>query len=111
MDRDTEDACRCEPSDWTPPTGYSGNGSVAAMAAAASGALGPDEFVGRAKINGHWYDGRHMIRVAQVTYDGSTCTVPLSALVDTLGDGETYQVRVTSMRKAEFDRMDEFAGF
>lgn len=74
-------------------------------------ALGSDEFIGKAKINGHWYGGKHMIRVAQITYDGSTCTVPLSALVDMLGDGETYQVRVTSMRKAEFDRLPEFAGF
>lgn len=73
--------------------------------------LGPDEFIGKAKINGHWYGGKHMIRVAQITYDGSTCTVPLSALVDMLGDGETYQVRVTSMRKAEFDRLEEFAGW
>lgn len=74
-------------------------------------ALGPDEFIGKAKINGHWYGGKHMIRVAQITYDGSTCTVPLSALVDMLGDGETYQVRVTSMRKAEFDRLEEFSGW
>lgn len=73
--------------------------------------LGPDEFIGKAQINGHWYSGKHMIRVAQITYDGSTCTVPLSALVDMLGDGETYQVRVTSMRKAEFDRLEEFAGW
>lgn len=74
-------------------------------------ALGPDEFIDKAQINGHWYGGRHMIRVAQITYDGSTCTVPLSALVDMLGDGETYQVRVTSMRKAEFDRLEAFAGW
>lgn len=73
--------------------------------------LGPDEFIGKAQINGHWYGGKHMIRVAQITYDGSTCTVPLSALVDMLGDGETYQVCVTSMRKAVFDRLEEFAGF
>lgn len=74
-------------------------------------ALGPDEFIGKAQINGHWYDGKHMIRVAQVTVDGANCTVPLSELVDMLGDGETYQVRVTSMRKAEFDRLPEFTGF
>lgn len=73
--------------------------------------LGPDEFIGKAKINGHWYSGRHMIRVAQITHDGSTCTVPLSALIDMLGVDETYQVRVTSMRKAEFDRLEEFAGW
>jgi hypothetical protein len=73
--------------------------------------LGPDEFIGKAKINGHWYSGRHMVRVAQITYDGSTCTVPLSQLVDMLGDGEAYQVRVTSMRKAEFDRLEEFSGW
>lgn len=84
---------------------------MCAAALAARPALGPDEFIGKAKINGHWYGGKHMIRVAQITYDGSTCTVPLSALVDMLGDGETYQVRVTSMRKAEFDRLEEFAGW
>lgn len=27
-----DNACRCEPSDWTPPAGYDGDGSVAAMA-------------------------------------------------------------------------------
>lgn len=74
-------------------------------------ALGPDEFVGTAQINGHWYDNQRMIRVAQITYDGSTCTVPLSSLVDTLGEDEAYQVRVTTMRKAEFDRLEEFAGW
>lgn len=74
-------------------------------------ALGPDEFIGKAQINGHWYSGKHMARVAQITYDGSTCTVPLSALVDMLGEGDTYEVRVTSMRKAEFDRLEEFQGW
>ena len=74
-------------------------------------ALGPDEFIGKAQINGHWYSGKHMVRVARITYDGSTCTVPLSALVDMLGEGETYQVCVTSMRKAEFDRLEEFQGW
>lgn len=73
--------------------------------------LGPDEFIGKAKINGHWYGGRRMVRVAQITYDGSTCTVPLSGLLDMLGEGETYQVRVTSMRKAEFERLEEFSGW
>ena len=73
--------------------------------------LGPDEFVGEAQINGHWYTGKHMIRVAQITFDGSTCTVPLSGLVDVLGEDETYQVRVICMRKAEFDRLEEFQGW
>ena len=73
--------------------------------------LGPDEFIGKAQINGHWYSDRHMIRVAQITRDGSTCTVPLSALIDTMGEDETYQVRVTAMRKAEFDRLEEFSGW
>lgn len=95
----------------TPVRYGSRHGHCLEPAAAPTRTLGPDEFIGKAKINGHWYRGRHMIRVAQITYDGSTCTVPLSALVDMLGDGETYQVRVTSMRKAEFDRLEEFAGW
>lgn len=73
--------------------------------------LGPDEFIGPAKINGVTYEGRHMIRVAVVSYDGATCTVPLSELTDTISDGTEYLVRVTSMRKAEFDRLPEFEGW
>ena len=73
--------------------------------------IGPDEFIGRAKINGHWYEGRRMIRVARVTHGGATCTVPLSQLIDTLGEGESYQVQVTAMHKAKFDQLDEFMGW
>lgn len=36
MNHDIENECRCEPSDWAPPAGYSGDGSVAALAAAAA---------------------------------------------------------------------------
>ena len=73
--------------------------------------LGPDEFRGKAKINGIWYANRHMIRVAKITVDGSTCVVPLSNLPDMIEGGGTYEVEVTSMRKAEFDRLEEFAGW
>ena len=73
--------------------------------------VGPDEFLGRANINGHWYDDRLMIRAATVTLDGTTCVVPLSDLIDTIGEDVAYQVMVTTMRRAEFDRLPEFAGF
>lgn len=32
MTNDIENECRCEPSDWAPPAGSSGDGSVAALA-------------------------------------------------------------------------------
>jgi hypothetical protein len=73
--------------------------------------LGPDEFIGTAIINGHLYTGRRMIRVARVTVDRSTCVVPLSTLADTIDGGGKYVVEVGEMRKAEFDRMEEFQGW
>jgi len=72
---------------------------------------GPDEFIGTAVINGHKYSGKRMIRVAKITYDGRTCTIPLSELMDMLGEDVVYKVQVTEMSKADFDRMEEFTGW
>lgn len=74
-------------------------------------AIGPDEYIGTALINGHAYSNRHMIRVARVTVDGSTCTVPLSGLADVVSGGGRYEVEVDSMLQAEFDRLGEFQGW
>jgi hypothetical protein len=70
-----------------------------------------DVFIGPCLINGTEPYIKELIRVARITLDGSTCVVPLSELQAMLGDGQTYEVQVTSMRKAEFDRLPEFTGF
>jgi len=66
--------------------------------------------IGPAKINGQTYR-RPVIEVAVVTLDGSSCTVPVGELMDMIGDGEEYIVRIKTMRVAEFERMPEFDGF
>jgi hypothetical protein len=68
--------------------------------------------VGPVKINGMTYM-RPIVRVAHVTYDGSTMVVPANELLDHIGDDEqnTYHVRFSTMRRTEFEALPEFAGF
>lgn len=70
----------------------------------------PAPEIGTVVINGHKYR-RQIVRVAEVTFDGSTCIVPLADLIDVLGEGEAYMVRITTMSKAKFDRLEEFTGW
>ena len=66
--------------------------------------------MGWVQINGHRY-WRPVVRVARVTLDGTTCTVPASDLLDVLGDGNEYEVELETISAAEFDRMPEFTGW
>jgi hypothetical protein len=68
--------------------------------------------VGPVKINGMTYM-RPILKVAHITYDGTTLVVPAHELLDHIGDDEqnTYQVRFSTMRRSEFEAMPEFAGF
>jgi hypothetical protein len=57
-----------------------------------------------------------IIRVACITLDGSTLTVPLAdfegVIADLLGDeDESYTMRLKSMTRAAFDALGEFDGF
>lgn len=72
---------------------------------------GPDVFMGSCLINGVRYANKALIRVANVTVDGTTCTVPLSDLVDTISSGGKYEVEVTEMRWSEFLKLEEFVGW
>ena len=65
---------------------------------------------GIAVINGHRYR-RQVIQVARVTFEGTTCVVEANALLDILGDGGEYTVRLETMRVADFERMEEFGGW
>lgn len=70
------------------------------------------EQVGPVQINGMTYI-RPIVKVAHITYDGTTLVVPASELLDHIGDDEqnTYQVRFSTMRRTEFEALPEFAGF
>jgi hypothetical protein len=70
----------------------------------------PDPTIAPVKINGQTYM-RPVMQVAVVTVDGSSCTVPVADLLDMIGDGEEYTVRIKTMRVAEFERLPEFTGF
>lgn len=65
---------------------------------------------GVALINGHRYR-RPVMKVARVTLDGTTCTVPVADLLDVLDEGSEYKVRVETMPVREFERMEEFTGW
>ena len=73
-----------------------------------SSAAGPRKVV--AVINGQRYR-KSVMQVAHVTYDGTTCVVAASDLLDILSGGGEYTVRLETMRVAEFERMAEFAGW
>ena len=66
--------------------------------------------MGWVRINGHRY-WRPIVRVATVTVDGTTCAVPVSELIDILSDGGRYEVELTTMSRADFDRLPEFNGW
>lgn len=66
--------------------------------------------MGRALINGMPYS-REVIRVAVVTLDGASCTVPLGDLPDMIEDGGQYTVQVKTMPRREFEALPEFAGW
>ena len=54
------------------------------------------------------------LRVACVTLDGSTLTVPVAQLGDVLhgeDDQHTYTLTLKTMTRAEFDALGEFNGF
>lgn len=73
-----------------------------------SSTAGPRE--GVAIINGHRYL-KQVMQVAYVTLDGTTCVVAARNLLDVLGDGTEYTVRLESMSVAAFERLDEFTGW
>lgn len=68
--------------------------------------------IGPVEINGMKYM-RPVLKVAHITYDGTTLVVPAHELLDHIGDDEqnTYQVRFSTIRRSEFEAMPEFAGF
>lgn len=66
--------------------------------------------VGRVQINGHTYL-RPVIKVAIVTLDGSSCTVPVGALLDVIEEGGPYMVEVKTMSLAKFEALPEFGGW
>jgi hypothetical protein len=66
--------------------------------------------LGPVLINGQRYT-RPVMTVAKVTMDGATCVVAIGDLLDLIGDGGEYTVRVEKMPVREFERMPEFAGW
>lgn len=96
-------AMNCGPKRWTQPLTRNGEASM--------GTEQTDQ-IGPVKINGMTYM-RPIVRVAHVTFDGSTMVVPADELLDHIGDDEqnTYQVRFSTMRRTEFEALPEFAGF
>jgi hypothetical protein len=66
--------------------------------------------LGSVLINGNRYT-RPVMTVAKVTVDGSTCVVPIGDLLDLIGDGGEYTVRVEKMSVQRFERMAEFTGW
>ena len=68
------------------------------------------EKLGRVLINGMPYL-RPVIRVAVVTVDDTSCTVPVGELLGVIGDGGPYSVEVKTMPLREFDALPEFGGW
>lgn len=66
--------------------------------------------IGRVLINGMPYL-RPVIRVAVITVDGASCTVPVGDLLDMIEDGSEYSVRIKTMPLREFERLPEFSGW
>jgi hypothetical protein len=66
--------------------------------------------LGRVLINGIPYL-RPVIRVAVVTVDGTTCTVPLGDLLGLIEDGGEYTVRIKTMSLRAFEALPEFSGW
>ena len=67
--------------------------------------------LGRVLINGIPYL-RPVIRVASIKLDGGpACVVPVGELMAMIEDGHEYTVQIKTMRVAEFERMNEFAGW
>jgi hypothetical protein len=52
-----------------------------------------------------------MIRVAVVTVDGTSCTVPVDELLAVIEDGGPYTVQIKTMPVREFEAMPEFQGW
>lgn len=68
------------------------------------------EEMGPVIINGQRYL-RPVIKVADITVDGATCTAPAAELLDTIDGGGEYTVRIRTMSRAEFESMPEFMGW
>lgn len=68
------------------------------------------EDMGKVIINGQRYL-RPVVKVADITVDGTTCTVPAADLLDTIDGGAEYKVRIRTMSRAEFEKMPEFMGW
>lgn len=66
--------------------------------------------MGPVLIDGIAYQ-RPVIRVAVVTVDGASCTVPVGDLLDMLEDTGKCTVEIKTMSKREFDELPEFTGF
>jgi hypothetical protein len=66
--------------------------------------------LGRVLINNMPYL-RPVIRVAVVTVDGASCTVPVGDLLDMLEDTGKCIVELKTMSQREFDELPEFTGF
>ena len=61
-------------------------------------------------INGMPYE-RPVIRVAVVSLDGASCTVPVVELLDVIAEGGPYSVQLKTMSVRDFDAMPEFGGW
>ena len=56
--------------------------------------------------------GLKLVRVADLTLDGVTCTIPADDIVDIIGDDESeYTVRLYMIPQYAFDAMPEFGGW
>lgn len=66
--------------------------------------------MGTALINGMPYR-RPVIRVAVVTVDGTSCTVPVGELLAVIEDGGPYTVQIKTIPVREFEAMPEFQGW
>ena len=76
----------------------------------ANGQCPPGASIGPVLINGQTYQ-RPVIKVAVITLDGTSCTVPVGALLDVIEEGGPYTVQIKTMAQRDFDRMPEFEGW
>lgn len=83
---------------------------IAAHVVARWNAVSRPPVVGRVLINGQTYL-RPVVKVAVITLDGSSCIVPVGALLDVIEEGGPYTVQIKTMRQGEFERLAEFGGW
>ena len=73
-------------------------------------AASADRAFGPVRINGQLYT-RPVIRVAVVTWGGSSCTVPVGELLAVIEEGGPYTVEIKTMALRDFEALPEFAGW